>query len=91
MVTSHESECTCTDCGVKITGVPIVPAAPEGPTQAQMEKLKPTVYLCVECARMHEVQSYLNLTEDLRRVILLRSHLRPNSAATEYANDCGFS
>ncbi len=51
MVTSSESECTCADCGVKITGVPIVPAAPEGPTQAQTEKLKPTVYLCVECAR----------------------------------------
>ncbi len=51
MVTSNENECTCADCSVKITGVPIVPAAPEGPTQAQTEKLKPTVYLCVECAR----------------------------------------
>ncbi len=51
MVTSNESECTCADCGVKITGVPIVPAAPEDPTQSQIEKLKPTVYLCVECAR----------------------------------------
>ena len=43
-------ELNCTDCGAKITGVPIVPAADEGPTQAQIEKLKPTVYLCVECA-----------------------------------------
>ena len=51
IMASHESECTCTECGVKITGVPVVPAAPEGPSQAQIEKLKPTVYLCVECAR----------------------------------------
>ncbi len=41
---SHESDHnTCTDCGVKITGVPVVPS------QAQIEKLKPTV-LCAGCA-----------------------------------------
>jgi len=51
MSTSNEGECTCTACGVQITGVPIVPAEPAGPTQAQIEKLKPTVYLCFECAR----------------------------------------
>lgn len=50
MAVSNENECMCTDCGVKITGVPVVPAAGEGPTQAQVEKLKPTVYLCTECA-----------------------------------------
>ncbi len=43
-------ELKCADCGARITGVPVVPAAGEGPTQAQIEKLKPTVYLCVECA-----------------------------------------
>lgn len=43
-------ELKCADCGVKITGVPVVPATGQGPTQAQIEKLKPTVYLCVECA-----------------------------------------
>ncbi|UCG87585.1 MAG: hypothetical protein JSW71_03290 [Gemmatimonadota bacterium] len=48
---SNEHETTCTDCGVKITGVPVVPSTGEGPTRAQIEKLKPTVYLCVECAR----------------------------------------
>jgi DNA-directed RNA polymerase subunit RPC12/RpoP len=46
-----ESEFTCADCGVKITGVPIVPAVVEGPTEAQIAKLKPTSYLCVECAQ----------------------------------------
>jgi DNA-directed RNA polymerase subunit RPC12/RpoP len=51
MTVSGDSECTCTDCGVKITGVPVVPLAKEGPTQAQIEKLKPTVYLCSECAK----------------------------------------
>jgi DNA-directed RNA polymerase subunit RPC12/RpoP len=48
---SGQSECKCADCGVEITGVPIIPAAADGPTRAQVEKLKPTVYLCVECAR----------------------------------------
>jgi len=43
-------EFKCADCGIRITGVPVVPAAGEGPTRAQIEKLKPTVYLCVECA-----------------------------------------
>lgn len=42
---------TCTDCGVEITGVPVVPWSGEGPTRAQIEKLKPTVYLCTECAK----------------------------------------
>jgi DNA-directed RNA polymerase subunit RPC12/RpoP len=50
MAVSNESELTCADCGVKITGVPVVPSTGEGPTQAQVEKLKPTVYLCTECA-----------------------------------------
>ena len=50
MAVSDERELTCTDCGVKITGVPVVPSTGEGPTQAQIEKLKPTVYLCAECA-----------------------------------------
>ncbi len=51
MAVSNENELTCcTDCGVKITGVPVVPWTGEGPTQAQIEKLKPTVYLCAECA-----------------------------------------
>jgi DNA-directed RNA polymerase subunit RPC12/RpoP len=50
MTVSKENELTCADCGVKITGVPVVPSAGEGPTQAQIEKLKPTVYLCAECA-----------------------------------------
>jgi hypothetical protein len=40
----------CADCGVKATGVLMVPSTGEGPTQAQIEKLKPTVYLSVECA-----------------------------------------
>jgi hypothetical protein len=50
MAVSNENACICTDCGVKINGVPVVPAADEGPTQAQIEKLKPTIYLCTECA-----------------------------------------
>ncbi len=50
MAVSNQADCTCTDCGVKITGVPVVPWTGEGPTQAQIEKLKPTVYLCTECA-----------------------------------------
>ena len=50
MAVSEEEELTCADCGVKITGVPVVPSTGEGPTQAQIEKLKPTVFLCVECA-----------------------------------------
>jgi DNA-directed RNA polymerase subunit RPC12/RpoP len=51
MAVPGEDELTCTDCGVKITGVPVVPSTGEGPTQAQIEKLKPTVYLCTECAK----------------------------------------
>jgi sulfur relay (sulfurtransferase) complex TusBCD TusD component (DsrE family) len=51
MTVSRDQEHTCADCGVKITGVPVVPGADEGPTQAQMQKLKPTVFLCVECAQ----------------------------------------
>jgi hypothetical protein len=35
---------------MKITGVPVVPAVVDGPTEAQVAKLKPTVYYCVECA-----------------------------------------
>lgn len=41
----------CADCGVTITGVPVVPEAAKGPTRAQIEKLKPTVYLCTACAK----------------------------------------
>ena len=51
MTVSNESEYTCTDCGVKITGVPVVLPTGEAPTHAQIEKLKPTVYLCTECAK----------------------------------------
>jgi hypothetical protein len=51
----RELEHTCTDCGVKITGVPVVPLTGEGPTQAQIEKLKPTVFLCVECAQERDL------------------------------------
>ena len=51
MTVSSDSGCTCTDCGVKITGVPVVPSADHVPTRAQIEKLKPTVYLCTECAK----------------------------------------
>ena len=50
MAISKEQEHTCADCGVAITGVPVVPGAGEGPTEAQIEKLKPTVFLCAECA-----------------------------------------
>ncbi len=50
MSTGH-AECRCAECGIEITGVPIVPAPADGPSRAQIEKLKPTVYLCVECAR----------------------------------------
>lgn len=42
---------TCADCGITITGVPVIPWAGEGPTRAQIEKLKPTVFLCAECAK----------------------------------------
>ncbi len=55
MAVSNENACKCTDCGVKITGVPVVPAAGEGPTQAEVEKLKPTVYLCTECAEERDL------------------------------------
>jgi DNA-directed RNA polymerase subunit RPC12/RpoP len=51
MAESEADEQTCTDCGVTITGVPVVPVPGEAPTPAQIEKLKPTVYLCVECAK----------------------------------------
>jgi ribosomal protein L34E len=51
MAGTGEHDLTCADCGIAITGVPVVPATGEGPTQAQIEKLKPTVYLCTECAR----------------------------------------
>ncbi|NNG17529.1 MAG: hypothetical protein HKM89_13720 [Gemmatimonadales bacterium] len=51
MAAPGELEHTCADCGVKITGVPVVPASGGGPTQAQIEKLKPTVFLCAECAQ----------------------------------------
>jgi len=51
MMASSQSECKCADCGIEITGVPIVAEDADGPTRAQREKLKPTVYLCVECAR----------------------------------------
>ncbi len=50
MAVSGEKELTCADCGVEITGVPVVPSTGEGPSQAQIEKRKPTVYLCAECA-----------------------------------------
>ena len=50
MAISKEQDHICADCGVTITGVPIVPGAGQGPTQAQFEKLKPTVFLCAECA-----------------------------------------
>jgi hypothetical protein len=49
MTVSGEHNPICADCGVTITGVPVVPSD-EGPTRAQIEKLKPTVYLCAECA-----------------------------------------
>jgi DNA-directed RNA polymerase subunit RPC12/RpoP len=51
MKVSNEQEKRCADCGAKITGEPVVLQADEGPDPAQVEKLKPTVYLCVECAR----------------------------------------
>ena len=51
MAVSRAKEHICADCGVKITGVPVVPGAGEGPSQAQIEKLKPTVFLCAECAQ----------------------------------------
>lgn len=51
MAVSKEDHHACTDCGVEITGVPVVPSTGQGPTQAQAEKLKPTVYLCSECAK----------------------------------------
>ncbi len=41
----------CADCGVVITGIPVVPLAGGSPTRAQIEKLKPTVFLCAECAK----------------------------------------
>jgi hypothetical protein len=51
MAAPGELEHTCTDCGVTITGVPVVPLTGEGPSQAQIAKLKPTVFLCIECAQ----------------------------------------
>ncbi len=48
---AEKDEHGCTDCGVTITGVPVVPLPGGGPTQAQIAKLKPTVYLCAECAK----------------------------------------
>jgi ribosomal protein L34E len=57
MAVSRAKEHICADCGVKIIGLPVVPGAGagagagEGLTQAQIEKLKPTVFLCAECAR----------------------------------------
>ncbi len=51
MAVSRAKELICADCGVKITGGPVVPGAGEGPSQAQIEKLKPTVFLCAECAQ----------------------------------------
>jgi len=48
---SKQQECVCADCGITITGVPVVPSSGAGPTSAQIEKLKPTVFLCAECAR----------------------------------------
>jgi len=48
---SKQHECVCADCGIAITGVPIVPSSGAEPTPAQMEKLKPTVFLCAECAK----------------------------------------
>jgi hypothetical protein len=53
MAESGADEHTWTDCGVTITGVPVVPAPGGGPTPAQIEKLKPTVYLCAESAKEH--------------------------------------
>ncbi len=53
MPVSKVQDHTCADCGVTISGVPVVPwTAPptSSPTQAQVEKLKPTVFLCTECA-----------------------------------------
>jgi hypothetical protein len=51
LMASIQSECTCAAYGVAITGLPVVPATADGPTRAQVEKLKPTVYLCAACAR----------------------------------------
>jgi len=51
MTVSKAQDHICADCGVKITGVPVVPLAARGPTKAQVEKLKPTVFLCAECAQ----------------------------------------
>jgi len=48
---TEEKHHSCSDCGIEITGVPVVPPTGRGPTQAQVEKLKPTVYLCTECAK----------------------------------------
>ena len=50
MTVPKDQKHTCADCGVKITGVPVVPLSAGGPTEAQIQKLKPTVFLCVECA-----------------------------------------
>ncbi len=51
MATPKKQECVCADCGITITGVPVVPSPGAGPTPAQIEKLKPTVFLCAECAK----------------------------------------
>ncbi len=57
MAISKEQEHTCADCGVTITGGPVVPGAGESPTQAQIQKLKPTVFLCAECAEERGILS----------------------------------
>lgn len=51
MAGSESHDFTCADCGIEITGVPVVPEGAGGPTREQIEKLKPTVYLCTECAK----------------------------------------
>lgn len=51
MASPQEQQCVCADCGITISGVPVVPSLGTGPTPAQIEKLKPTVFLCAECAK----------------------------------------
>ena len=51
MTAPRHAEHECVDCGIKITGVPVVPPPDAGVTEAQLQKLKPTVYLCIECAQ----------------------------------------
>lgn len=52
MSVSKAQEHVCADCGITITGVPVMPWKEPGPTptEAQLAKLKPTVFLCTECA-----------------------------------------